>query len=350
MWQQDRWADNGSHALLISASNDGGRTWHSTPLASDHCVRGGLKYDRADDPWVSIGPDGRGYASGFAITYPSVPGTAIYSSAVVASSSTDGGRTWPAPVIVQAENRKAGLYVDKDEITADPTRAGVAYLTWRQADLLNGRSPLWFARTVDGGKTWSRPMVIVAAHGRIQGGVDGQIVVNRRTDTLYAFLGYGRLRTSVPSSFTRYIADITSANGGATWSTPHLVSTVDVRDTNDDPVRWERLPAPAIDPRNGTLYVAWDDSRLSHGRYPEVLLSRSTDGVHWSAPTRANGLPPVLPQIVTANRALPEGRHVLIARLHFASINLHRLPVCSRRPCSLVGCWETRHWQRYLCR
>ncbi len=288
VWQQDRWSDNGNHADRAGSSLDGGLTWHIAGLPFDHCVPGGLKYDRGDDPWVSIGPDGRAYASGFAITYPSTTTKPVYSSAVVTSTSSDGGRAWSKPYAVQTANRISEVYIDKDQITADPTRPGVAYLTWRQQNFLSQTSPLWFARTDNGGKTWSRPRVIIAAHGRVAGAIGGQILVAPRTDRLYCFVLYGRQRTAAASSMTGYIADVSSADGGKTWSGPHIVNLLKFSNLHYDPIRVANTPLAAIDPHSGELYVVWEDSRLSQGQYQEVLLSRSSDGVHWSGPIRTD--------------------------------------------------------------
>src|SRR6476661_6048447 len=63
VWQQDRWSNGGAHALMAAASFNGGTTWGSqTALPFTMCTLGGLSYERASDPWVSIGPDGIAYA------------------------------------------------------------------------------------------------------------------------------------------------------------------------------------------------------------------------------------------------------------------------------------------------
>src|SRR5947209_8012504 len=57
-WQQDRWSNGGAHGLVAGFSSDGGTTWGETTLPFSVCARGGLSYERASDPWDSIGPDG----------------------------------------------------------------------------------------------------------------------------------------------------------------------------------------------------------------------------------------------------------------------------------------------------
>ena len=49
------------------------------------------------------------------------------------------------------------------------------------------------------------------------------------------------------------------------------------------------LPQAAVDPRNGDLYVVWQDARFSAGAVDAIALSRSvSDGLTWSAPVRVN--------------------------------------------------------------
>ena len=55
-WQQDRWANGGAKGVVSATSFDGGHTW-TTSVAAFTLCSGGI-YQRATDPWVSIGPDG----------------------------------------------------------------------------------------------------------------------------------------------------------------------------------------------------------------------------------------------------------------------------------------------------
>ena len=56
-WQQDRWNDGGANGLASAYSTDGGASWTGVPLPFTSCYgAGGLDYQRASDPWVSIGP------------------------------------------------------------------------------------------------------------------------------------------------------------------------------------------------------------------------------------------------------------------------------------------------------
>ena len=93
VWQQDRWDQQGSAAgILTGVTHDGGKTWSRTFAHSSLCSGGtstnGGDYERASDPWVSIGPDGIAYQ----ITISGDRSSAR--RAVLVSRSTDGGDTW----------------------------------------------------------------------------------------------------------------------------------------------------------------------------------------------------------------------------------------------------------------
>src|ERR687885_739483 len=62
VWQQDRWSTGSANGLVAGYSLDGGKTWGTTPLPFNSCAPGGADFERASDPWVSIGPDGTAYA------------------------------------------------------------------------------------------------------------------------------------------------------------------------------------------------------------------------------------------------------------------------------------------------
>ncbi len=69
-WQQDRWENGGAHGLVAAYSLNGGTTWTVSPLPFSACYHASgypgpyLDYQRASDPWVSIGPGAPGNPSG----------------------------------------------------------------------------------------------------------------------------------------------------------------------------------------------------------------------------------------------------------------------------------------------
>ena len=283
VWQQDRWSDGGARGLLTGMSSDGGRTWSRSMAPFTRCSGGtpanGGDYARGSDPWVAIGPDGVAYQIAIAFNGQTFGAGSV--GAVLASRSTDGGRTWSAPVTLISDGPTA--FNDKDSIAADPTTAGYAYAVWDRL-LPSGRGPTYFSRTVDGGITWEAPRAIYDPGGTSQT-INNQTVV-LADGTLVTFF----TRLSGPSATLMVIR---STDKGVTWSAPFTVSDVQaigVRDPDSAKLVRDGANLGAIAAGSGGALVAvWQDARFSGGLRDGVALSRSTDGgLTWSAPVQVN--------------------------------------------------------------
>lgn len=298
VWQQDRWDTGGAHGLVAAYSFDSGSTWGTTTLPFSACAPGGLNYHRASDPWISFGPDGTAYVSALLINV-STDGRRSTGTAIAAATSTDGGRTWGNINIIKADTRP--FTNDKETVTADPARPCTAYVVWHRLTPDAGHT--WFARTIDGGRTWSQPEIIFFP-GENNQTIGNQIVVNPRTGILYNFFKW-IIRKEKRSFF--YVAFQESADGGETWLKPKVIArfqSVGVTDPNTGALirtGGSAIPEPVIDPVTGKLYVVWQDARFSDGKYDEVAISYSCDGGQsWSEAARVNpstGKPAFTPAI-----------------------------------------------------
>jgi hypothetical protein len=199
-------------------------------------------------------------------------------------------------------------------VTADAARPGSAYQVWDRLRLSPDGSLLFTGPTLlsitrDLGRTWSRPQVIVDT-GEFQQTIGNVIVVNRRTGELYDF--YESIQytdeTATDTVFTRYEM-VRSTDAGRTWSRPVVVANdTGVQDVDPNTGAALRtgvgLPFPAIDPRTGELYLAYEGTDFTGGAYNQIQLVRSSDrGRTWSAPTRVNGdttVPAFTPSIAVA--------------------------------------------------
>ena len=175
------------------------------------------------DPWVSIGPDGTAYIVGLALSDPFAGPSAI---AVV--SSRNGGRAWGNVRVIQADADGITSGNDKPSVTADPTRAGTAYVVWDRCDncrkpVLTTAFPRCSRRLSTLGLTWSRPKSI-AVTGPDQQSIGNAIVVDSKTHTLYNFYNFYHCTTCVSVPRIEFVQ---STDGGATWQRParcHRVS------------------------------------------------------------------------------------------------------------------------------
>ena len=296
VWQQDRWQRDGSAAgILTGTSHDSGKTWTHTfahfSLCSGGTAGNGGDYERASDPWVSIGPDGIAYQ----ITVSGDRSTAR--RATLVSRSTDGGNTWSEPTVLVADNFPSPLgplvVEDKTSITADPTRPGFAYAAWSRFYTQvtpQDDGPFTFSRTTDGGVTWE-PWRNIYDPGR-DAGVQTQGFVVLPNGTLIAmFLSFFQNQFSA--------AILRSTDASVTWSQPIIISAIqnigviDVK-TNEKVRTGQFSPSLAVDRATGTLYVAWQDSRFSSNQRDGIVFSKSSDGgLTWSLPVQVNQAPNV---------------------------------------------------------
>lgn len=277
-------------------------------------------------------------------------------SGIAVSRSTDGGRTFQPPVLAQADATGA-TFSDKPWIGIDTTNgpfAGALYVVWNLDSNTRNSAPIYFSRSTDGGRTFSKGVEIDGASPRCQfgepaGGAgsltcdsalgatpvigpDGAISV------VYAYVDprlseedqdNGQVQGSIQQPGTQALLNtepaaaqcrtllprgaehthmlvVRSTDGGQTWSAP-----VDAGEVYDLPFHFQNscfrnfsLPAFAADPTNGALYLSWSDERNGDA---DILLVRSMDGGQtWSAPVRVNddavgnGKDQFQPQVVVA--------------------------------------------------
>jgi hypothetical protein len=305
VFQQDRWNDGGAKGLVAAPSFDGGATWAETYAAFSACSGGSPDYARASDPWVSFDKSGRAYQISLSINSAS-----LTTSAVLASTSEDGGVTWSAPKTIIRDSGFVN-FNDKESITGDWTRPGYAYATWIRGNipgdqrsfnsLLHSfayRGTPMFSRTTDGGQTWSTPEPIT---NQIIWGQANQIVVLPDGTLADVFVVLFKGSGVQPSDQQVFVAMSRSKDGGQHWSAPvkiALLSGTLLTDPDypnptslDQTVRaGDVLPDIAVDHTTGALYVVWGDSLGTNELH--VVLSKSTDGgQHWSTPKKIDQTP-----------------------------------------------------------
>ena len=305
----------GSSLSGYSYSRDGGRTFTDGPLPN----RPG--YVNLGDPWLTSDRADRMY-------YATLAATPNFNLGVSVARSTNGGRSWSAPLQVSPGDPPVDLYVgDKEAITAgrDPNRAGrdVLYVAWDDlffsaTDILSG---LPVARSTDGGRSWT--VAYAARHSLLEGCsftqyLGAQPIVDPASGTLYVaaerfqvddpqcqgaelvtseviFKSTDAGRTFGPAV---KIADITPAGTSETAAGPAILLGP------GKAMRTAEFPVLAF--HRDALYVAWNEARGDHSH---LRLARSTDaGATWSLRWLTGGNADEAQPALSGDR---EGLHVL---------------------------------------
>jgi len=309
------------HALLcgFSTSNDGGQTWTSgffPPIPGSVGTFG--------DPSVDVDRHGNFYFS-------CLGADALGRGTVNVNKSTDGGRTWGDPTVVQVDNGsdKEWLAVGPDPVHHNQDNV---YVTWtsfqpRTPPATGTRSELRFGRSTDGGATWTAKTIFVPAR---------DLDPTHPTDLLQFSTPYvdpvtGRLYVpfgQLSNGNQDFLRILASDDAGETFSfltfnvpgapSPTLLPVVMPGELIDmgsggfrpgihaGPASAGRLGRrlfrnvnrllpfqPAFAARNGVLYLAWSNSTSSIFGDPtgksNVLFIRSDDGgATWTAPIQVN--------------------------------------------------------------
>lgn len=159
-WHQDRWSNGGAQGTLTAYSFDRGVTWTEVSIPFTRCSGGaaGSTGDFARASDPWLSFGPDGAAYYMAVVF----NTENAENGMAVAKSVDGGVTWSAPVIIKqshAEGAKArAAFHDKNSLTADPFDPNLVYATW--TIFRNNTTTLVVARSTDGGVTWepARPV------------------------------------------------------------------------------------------------------------------------------------------------------------------------------------------------
>lgn len=315
-WHQDRWSTGSAQSLGAAYTNDGGASWTQVVIPFTRCSgaapRSAGDYERGSDPWISFGPTGTAHYMAL------VSDDTVNENAMVTARSTDGGNTWSAPVVIARMPAQdpvgRSLFHDKNTLTADPFDPKLVYATWTL--FRTGITSLVFARSTNGGLTWSNAAPIATMGGGAGGSEKAvfrqgaQIVVLPDGTLVNAF--FRVVFDDATGQVTNEQAILRSTDQGRHWTrldtqvAPFSSATavdlelgIPVRDAGG-------LPSIAVNPESGQIYIAWQDRNANSAGLVGVFVAGSDDGgLTWSEPVRVNQATPADVQaflpIVTVN-------------------------------------------------
>ena len=301
------------NTLGVSYSPDSGYTW--TDVQLPHV------WQTTGDPSVASDINGNVYAC-----FLSYEGTWFFGkSGIFVCKSTDGGRTWLSPVATDSLVYTGGSavpFADKCFLTVDTNSTssfvGNIYVGWQRDDTLGQSSDIYFARSTDGGNSFSSPMKIndnlpqtayaegafpfVGADGDVyvawydcyfKGGVPGSLYVDKSTnggltfgtDIKVANFLAPPLYTCACNNFKA--KSFASAAGDPSDSEKLYITYISDPDGypekrvdgGDDP-GGSPSDRPEIVRNGNYVYIAWEDYRS--GGSSDIYFNRSTDnGQTW---------------------------------------------------------------------
>lgn len=159
-WHQDRWSNGGAQGTLAAYSFDRGVTWTEVNIPFTRCSGGapGSTGDFARASDPWISFGPDGAAYYMALVFNTENGE----NGMAVAKSVDGGVTWSQPIVIRQSNAKGAkaraAFHDKNSLTADPFDPNLVYATW--TIFRQNTTTMVVARSTDGGLTWgpARPV------------------------------------------------------------------------------------------------------------------------------------------------------------------------------------------------
>lgn len=281
-FQVGRFFPGGSSDIGVVRSGDGGATWGASTFLHDTFNSGNASspYERVSDASVAYDAAHRVW---MVSSIPIMPSGVVPDAQI--NRSTDDGRTW-GPAIGIPPPVPSSTFIDKNWTVCDNHPSSPFYgHCYTEMDDAAANDLELMSTSTDGGRTWSVP---IRTDGNDKG-LGGQPLVQPSGRVIVPFEGWNGT-----------ISAFHSDNGGASWSRGFKVSGVSFHRVAGG-LRTSPLPTAEI-AGDGTVYVAWEDCRFRKNcSANDIVFSRSSDGVTWTAPARV----PIDPVTSTADHFIP---------------------------------------------
>ncbi|MCX7929962.1 MAG: T9SS type A sorting domain-containing protein [Chlorobi bacterium] len=280
-----------AQSAWVYVSSDGGRSWRNVNLGKPNLPR----WTAGNDPSVAWSPDGIAYVV-YGAFNRSTPPTGENAVMIARSTDGGTTWQAHIPIIMHTGTMTADsafedkYYISIDHATHSPYR-GRIYVPWKRVIDRDSSTQIIVTWSDDGGTRWHEPVrVSPILPGTSLDTTFGQ------SFPLVATGPNGEVYVVWNSGTQRGIGFARSTDGGRTWSAPRLIHTyqwlgetkftgTQYNHTLKGGTRVETYPSLVVDtvsssPRRGWLYLTWAADRV-----PNVYFSRSTDGGQtWSPP------------------------------------------------------------------
>ena len=270
--------DRPAFSARLQWSDDGGRTWQPTELPLPEGV------DRPFAPDVAFGPDGTLY-----VTYVNLVGEGNVPDNLWLAKSSDGGRVLSEPVPVTGRLAFGARLAVGPDGTVHVTWLQAAEVGFFR--LAGEPNPILASRSTDGGRTFSPPVPVSDAD-RLRVGAASP-VIDARGDLVVLYQDFKDDRRDFeflegpPWEEPFALVVSRSTDGGRSFSAGTELESGVVA-TRRFLVFLAEFPSLAAG-ADGSLYVSWTDGRDGSD---DVYLRRSADGgLTWSEARRVNDNP-----------------------------------------------------------
>lgn len=309
------WKQDFDDAIVVGYSFDGGKTWGQALPRTSRCswwltgrkpapAYGGNNFEvtnSANDETVSIGPAIGGGSVAYLSSVTMAPQFAM--SAALVNRSLDGGRTWSDPVVLDsAVGGAAGESIDWSQVWTDPTLPGQAWALWMVADFRLNTSVLWSAYSEDAGESWSAPVRVTPSANlttNFVGAFTGQFVRAANGDLLVTYVEVTAPTILELNQGSAKFMVARSTDDGRTWRHPTEAVLASPRGAV--------IPRVAKAP-NGDLYLAW--MKPTGTEFAPTVVRSTDNGFSWSAP-KPVGDP--APATVTIFSGAPAATNIAVA-------------------------------------
>ena len=305
-FQTGRFTDGGASNIGWATSKDGGATWKHgfLPGTTIYAKPAGtyarisdtaVAYDKAHSTWLVV----------------SLALNSSGAGAAVLVSSSANGLHWNNPVA--ASIGSSSDFYDKTWIVCDSHPKSPYYgHCYIEFDNYALGDYVQMTTSTDGGKTWG-PLMATADNAF---GTGGQPLVQPN----------GTVVVPMDDQFESNVLAFTSSNGGSSWSSTVLITSIQ-RHFSNGGIRAPALIGAAID-KTGKVYVVWSDCRFESGcSANDIVMTTSTNGTSWTSVQRipadavGSGVDHFIPGIEVQPGTGGAKAHIALAFYYFSNTN-----------------------------